>query len=199
MSELVKHIEALNAETLAWVAEDPSNRWAGTLTTDLDHWNEYGVYTVEDLECYLLVNCISDMYKSLNGFRPRAWNFDEMSLEELQEVYNGLCAQSKREYEWEQEQEAQEEAEIAALCEEQGIDRATYDRWMADVDKYYYEYGDEEYYSYLRGEAEAPTVKLRKERDNAFHSTSPKWTKMQKRLGTKRQRENSKCLIKEAA
>lgn len=38
-------------------------------------------------------------------------------------------------------------------------------------------------------------MKLTKERDNAFYSTSRKWKKEQKRLGTKRQRSNGKTLI----
>ena len=41
-------------------------------------------------------------------------------------------------------------------------------------------------------------MKLKKARDNAFHSTSRKWKKEQKRLGAKRQRQNSKALRGEA-
>lgn len=40
-------------------------------------------------------------------------------------------------------------------------------------------------------------MKLTKERANDFHSTSRKWKKEQKHLGTKRQRSNSKFLAKE--
>lgn len=40
-------------------------------------------------------------------------------------------------------------------------------------------------------------MRLKRERDNTFHSTSRKWKKEQKRLGTKRQRSNSKSLMKE--
>ena len=42
-------------------------------------------------------------------------------------------------------------------------------------------------------------MKLKKARTNAFYSTSRGWKKTQKRMGTKRQRENSKYLIAEAA
>jgi hypothetical protein len=41
-------------------------------------------------------------------------------------------------------------------------------------------------------------MKLKKERDNAFHSTSRKWKKEQKRQGAKRQRANSRYLTREA-
>ena len=35
MNALVKHIEGINAKTQAWIDEDPGNRWAGMITTDL--------------------------------------------------------------------------------------------------------------------------------------------------------------------
>jgi hypothetical protein len=41
-------------------------------------------------------------------------------------------------------------------------------------------------------------MKLKRARDNAYHSLSRKWDKKQKRQGAKRQRANSKYLIREA-
>lgn len=40
-------------------------------------------------------------------------------------------------------------------------------------------------------------TRLKKTKANDFHSTSRKWSKELKRLGVKRQRANSKALIKE--
>jgi hypothetical protein len=34
---LAAHIAALNAEKLAWIAEDPDNRWTGLYVEDLAH------------------------------------------------------------------------------------------------------------------------------------------------------------------
>jgi hypothetical protein len=53
MSDLLARITALNAETQAWIDEDPANRWAGIFHTDIPHWNESGIYTAEDFDAYL--------------------------------------------------------------------------------------------------------------------------------------------------
>ena len=34
MKDLIAHIEGINAKTQAWIDEDPTNRWAGMITTD---------------------------------------------------------------------------------------------------------------------------------------------------------------------
>lgn len=39
-----------------------------------------------------IIGFISDTYKSLNGIRPRFWNFSEMSVEELTEIADRLIA-----------------------------------------------------------------------------------------------------------
>jgi hypothetical protein len=53
MSDLLARIEALNAETQAWVDEDPSNLWAGIFHTDIEAWNKTGIHTAEDFDAYL--------------------------------------------------------------------------------------------------------------------------------------------------
>ena len=42
---LAQYLRDRNAATEAWVAEDPTNRWAGMYTEDLTHWAETGVLT----------------------------------------------------------------------------------------------------------------------------------------------------------
>jgi hypothetical protein len=130
MSELTKHIEALNAKTQAWLDEVPG-RGAGMLVTDVAFWAERGVFTVEDFERRMLIANIWDAYKEINGIRPRFMDFDNMSISDLEETYERLWGAT-----------AQEEAAIDAICEESGISRETYDRWMTDVDKFY---GEREY------------------------------------------------------
>lgn len=90
MSALTAHIQELNAKTKAWIDEDPDNRWAGMLVEEADHWAEYGVYTVEQFERHMLIETIWDVYKEVNGCRPRGLNFDEMSMEELQSFLDRL-------------------------------------------------------------------------------------------------------------
>lgn len=81
---LIEKIQNLNAETLAWVAEDPENRFGATLVEDVEHWNGMGIFTVLDFERYELENLIWDVYKDAYGYRPRHLDFNSMSLAELQ-------------------------------------------------------------------------------------------------------------------
>lgn len=71
MNELLAHINAENAKTEAWVAEDPENRWAGLITNDMKHWADYGIHTVAEYEQYMLDMSYSDLYKEIYGVRPR--------------------------------------------------------------------------------------------------------------------------------
>ncbi len=62
MSELLAHIEALNAETRKWVAEGPG-RIAFELHTNIAHWAESGVYTVEDFKALMQAEHEREMRK----------------------------------------------------------------------------------------------------------------------------------------
>jgi hypothetical protein len=63
MTALTDHIKALNAKTRAWVNEDPTNRFAGLLCEDEQHWAQYGITTPEQLTNYL----IADLEKELDA------------------------------------------------------------------------------------------------------------------------------------
>jgi hypothetical protein len=83
MKDLIIHIRELNNRTRAWIAEDPANRGAGMLAEDLEHWNRYGVHTVEQFEHYMAAADYSDMYKDKYGYRPNWARLSAMSIEEL--------------------------------------------------------------------------------------------------------------------
>jgi len=74
---------------------------------------------------------ISDTYKDLMGFRPRHINFATASIEELENILQGLYADMEAMLAQEDQEAQMEEAHIESLCEELEIDRDTYDRWMA--------------------------------------------------------------------
>lgn len=82
---LAEHLAALNAKTLAWIAEDPDNRWAGLYVEDLAHWAGYGVFTVAEFKRHEDIQLIWEMYKDVTGIRPRHMDFDSMSDEDLQQ------------------------------------------------------------------------------------------------------------------
>jgi hypothetical protein len=50
---LVEYIETVNEGVKLWMADDPDNRWAGLLTTDEQHWADYGITTVIGMKHYL--------------------------------------------------------------------------------------------------------------------------------------------------
>lgn len=74
-----------------------------------------------------------DHYKYAYGIRPRWVDFSAMPDAELlawaEELAQTLDAQEERE----RQREAQDNARIAEVCTDLGIDRSTYDRWMADL------------------------------------------------------------------
>lgn len=53
MTTLIERIQQINAANQAWMQEDPANRYAGYIITDLDHWLDLGVKTAEDFDQYL--------------------------------------------------------------------------------------------------------------------------------------------------
>ena len=95
MKDLMEHIKAENERTRQWVADDPKNRFASTWTEDEDHWREYGVETVEQFKRSNLVESLWDLYKEINGIRPRHIDFDSMTNEELGVMEDQLCEEMK--------------------------------------------------------------------------------------------------------
>jgi len=83
-NELAQYIATRNAETLAWIAEDPDNRWAGLIVDDLAFWAEQGILTVKDFNRHNLECTIWDLYRDVFGSRPRHMDFKSMSYEELE-------------------------------------------------------------------------------------------------------------------
>ena len=101
MITLLQHIESLNAQADAMMAQEPG-LWMSKYTDDMSHWADMGIFTVEDFKRYELINGISDASKDLNGCRLRL-NWDVMSIDELQETYDSLCNALNRVFEEEQE------------------------------------------------------------------------------------------------
>ena len=120
----------------AWVAEDPKNRWAAYPTTDLNHWESYGITTVAQYKRHSLESELWDLYKSVNGFRPRHMNISEMSDEELQSEIDSLIIQSNEEADIEAELQVRRtkafEAKVQELIELGAKDRKTAIRWLRD-------------------------------------------------------------------
>lgn len=81
---LQARLDADKAETLAWIAEDSDNRWACYATTDLAHWAEQGVYTVDQYDHNRAAADHYDTYKEVNGIRCRWMDYSTMTTEEIE-------------------------------------------------------------------------------------------------------------------
>ena len=154
MNELTAHIKAENAKTAAWIAEDPDNRWAGMIVEDPAHWADYGITDVAGYERHMMIETYIDLYKSVNGVKPRWVNFDEMSDEELKSSYDSLLValdeENKRQAEREQEAVKKFEALVDVTMECGAGNRKTALRWMRDIDDEQYKF-DDSYFEYCNG------------------------------------------------
>jgi len=124
--ELVAHIKAENAKTLAWVAEDPQNRWAGTMVSDADHWAGYGVFSVDEYERYLAINMHSELYKGIHGIRPRWFDYDRMTTGEINEMNRQMADEAEKEYKAELKERRETAAKLSAQF---NVDVDTLKRW----------------------------------------------------------------------
>jgi hypothetical protein len=121
-NDLAAALAARNAKTLAWVAEDPSNRWAMTLVEDLAHWAEVGVTTANELDHYLLVSEVYEGTREAWGYKPSWSALMAESTEELQRMAdsNAHFMRSEREREEREEQRERDEQ----LAHEQAVSAA---------------------------------------------------------------------------
>lgn len=139
---LLELIESKNAKTAAWVAEDPANRWAGMITTDLDHWAEYGVHTAEDYERYELETYIYEGHKDAFGVKGRHYDFSSMSMDELRAEADYISDAVARQMDAERKQEEEDLASFKALVQrtiEMGAgDEETALRWLTQDETFYH-------------------------------------------------------------
>ena len=127
--DLATHLNNIAAETRAWVAEDPANRWAVHPVTDVAHWNEMGIFTVEQFVRDSLVSEYSDTYKSVRGFRPR-YDLSGYTNEQIEEMIRDLYAEAKADAEAEAEMD-RIEAEWRKQEDEKEAEAQAEDAWVS--------------------------------------------------------------------
>lgn len=135
--ELVKHLEAKNAETQKWMDENPGS-WGGMIVTDPAHWAEYGVYTVADFERYELETYIYEGHKDAFGTKGRHYDFKNMTLAELEKeadyISNAVKNTMREEAEAEKQRITEFEAQIKHTIAAGAGDRETAIRWIVDAE-----------------------------------------------------------------
>lgn len=139
---LLELLNEKNAKTAAWVAEDPQNRWAGMITTDLDHWAEYGIHTAEDYERHELETYIYEGHKDAFGVKGRHYDFASMSMDELKAEADWIGEQVKATMDREAAEEQRALSEFQSLVEETiklgAGDEETALRWLTQNDEFYH-------------------------------------------------------------
>lgn len=81
---LKNHLEAINVAAEGRYSVDTSPEW----------WAKMDIFSVEDYERSDMISGISDLYKEVNGFRPRHFDYDNMSFAQLQDIYESLIEEA---------------------------------------------------------------------------------------------------------
>ena len=141
MNELIKHIEEINAKTQAWMDANPG-AWGGMITTDLDHWAEYGVFTVEDYQRYQLEMYIYEGHKDAFGVKGRHYDFESMSIDDLRAEADYISEQVKITMDREAALEAEDLAAFESLVQKTiamgAGNEETALRWLTQDESFYH-------------------------------------------------------------
>lgn len=87
---LKAYIETDNAEFIKQAKAHGATGWA-TYTSDIDHWAESDVYTVEQFKRYAANDDYYELYLSLYDSKPSYDNYRELTLEEITVEINSMC------------------------------------------------------------------------------------------------------------
>ena len=101
--------------------------------------NKFSIKNQEEkVECLMW---ISDLYKDVYGFRPRGYNFEAWSFQELTDFVNDLSEEAEKEAEYERQMEEKAIKDVMSL----GCNKKTALRWLDQADAYFI-YGDDDFY-----------------------------------------------------
>ena len=86
---------------------------------------------------------VSDLFKDVNGFRPRGYNFHEWSFQELAGFVTDLMVINAKQAD---DERAWEDKAINDVISVGADDKETALRWLDQADAYFM-YGDDEFYA----------------------------------------------------
>jgi len=101
--------------------------------------NQFKIENQKDFQDCLM--WVSDLYKDVYGCRPRGYNFQEWSFQELTDFVNDLSEEAEKEAEYERKAEEKAIEDVMSL----GCNKKTALRWLDQADAYFI-YGDDEFY-----------------------------------------------------
>jgi hypothetical protein len=148
MTSLIEYITNLNAVSEAEMADNP-NLMIGMLPTDPEFWAKRGINHVDDYKRWSLINYIYDGHKDAYGVKGRHYNFDAMSIAELEaeadRIDEAVVETIDRESAEEEAAIESFEATIASIIEVGAGNRETALRWLT------YMCDDSEHWVYNQG------------------------------------------------
>ena len=102
--------------------------------------NIHSINSQEQFEDTLM--WVSDLFKDVNGFRPRGYNFHNWSFQELADFVTDLMAINIKQID---EEKAWENKAIKDVLSVGAQDKETALRWLDQADAYFM-YGDDNFY-----------------------------------------------------
>ena len=102
---LQAHIKADNEAFVARCKAEGATAW-GVTVDDPAHWAEMGVVNIDQYERYSLISYISDAHKDAHGFRPRHFDYESMSMDELKALADRISDEVVESIKLEEEREA---------------------------------------------------------------------------------------------
>ena len=127
--ELIAFLKSEREETLAWVAEDPKNRFATLPIYEIEFLRERRYTSIpvylrkqKELSYY-------EEYKSVYGVKPRWVQFDFLTDAELDGMLEHLAEEAKEQQIYEAARNADELKKETELCERFKVDTETLVRW----------------------------------------------------------------------
>tara|TARA_B100002019_G_scaffold286684_1_gene297536 strand:+ start:491 stop:1015 length:525 start_codon:yes stop_codon:yes gene_type:complete len=106
--DLQAHIKSSNEKFVEECKANGATAW-GVTVDDPAHWAEYGVFNIAQYERQSLISYISDAHKDAHGFRPRHFDYDSMSMQELEKLADQISQEVVETI------KAEEEAELKAF------------------------------------------------------------------------------------
>ena len=102
---LQAHIKADNDAFVARCKAEGATAW-GVTVDDPAHWAEMGVFNIDQYERQSLISYISDAHKDAHGFRPRHFDYESMSMDELKALADRISDEVVESIKLEEEREA---------------------------------------------------------------------------------------------
>tara|TARA_B100000073_G_C23517827_1_gene486597 strand:+ start:189 stop:716 length:528 start_codon:yes stop_codon:yes gene_type:complete len=103
--DLQAHIKADNDAFVARCKAEGATAW-GVTVDDPAHWAEMGVFNIDQYERQSLISYISDAHKDAHGFRPRHFDYESMSMDELKALADRISDEVAESIKLEEEREA---------------------------------------------------------------------------------------------